>query len=61
MLTDKQKEKKIQVNRKQKERYNKDIEYRKKKQDNARKYYENKKIPNFEITFSFEPKKISFN
>lgn len=60
MPNDKETDRKYKSNIKQKERYNNDPEYRKKKQNNARKYYEKHKYGNFEITFNDEPKKLSF-
>lgn len=60
MPNEKEVDRKHKSNIKQKERYNNDPEYRKKKQNNARKYYEKHKYGNFEITFSNETKKISF-
>lgn len=51
----------IKINEKQRLKYQNNQEFRKKKQELARKYYQKKKYGNFEITFSNEPKKISFN
>lgn len=53
--------KKLTFNEKQRLKYQNNLEFRKKKQELARAYYQNKKYGNFEIIFSHETKKISFN
>lgn len=53
-------EKKMDFNEKQRLKYQNNLEFRQKKQQLARQYYQNKKYGNFEITFSNEPKKLSF-
>jgi len=52
--------KRYNINLKQKEKYKNNAEYRLKKQQNAKKYYEKKKFGTFEITFSNNTKKIYF-
>jgi len=49
------------INEKQRMKYQNNLDFRKKKQELARRYYQNKKYGNFEINFSHETKKISFN
>tara|TARA_B100000497_G_C7623322_1_gene374538 strand:- start:136 stop:306 length:171 start_codon:yes stop_codon:yes gene_type:complete len=52
--------KKLTFNEKQRLKYQNNLEFRKKKQELARQYYQNKKYGNFEITISNEIKKLSF-
>lgn len=52
--------KKLTFNEKQRLKYHNNLEFRQKKQQLARQYYQNKKWGNFEITFSNETKKLSF-
>ena len=53
--------KKLTFNEKQRLKYHNNLDFRKKKQELARQYYQNKKYGDFEITFSNETKIISFN
>lgn len=53
-------EKKLTFNEKQRLKYQNNLEFRQKKQQLARQYYQNKKYGDFQITFSNEIKKISF-
>lgn len=53
-------DKKLKFNEKQRLKYQNNLDFRKKKQESARKYYQNKKYGNFEITFSNNTKKIYF-
>lgn len=53
-------EKRIKINEKQRIKYQNNLDFRKKKQELARRYYQNKKYGNFEIIFSNETKKIYF-
>ena len=60
---DDKKQKKILFNKKQRDKYNNNIEYRNKKKEQARNYYENRKYNYKEgsvIAFSNETKKIYF-
>lgn len=56
-------DKKILFNKKQRYKYNNDLEYRNKKKTQAKQYYENRKYNYNEgpiITFSNETKKLYF-
>ena len=53
-------DKKLKFNEKQRYKYQTNLDFRKKKQELARQYYQNKKYGSFEIIFSNETKKISF-
>lgn len=52
--------KKLTFNEKQRIKYQNNLEFRKKKQELARQYYQNKKYGNFQIIFCDEPKKLYF-
>lgn len=48
------------INEKQRIKYQNNLEFRKKKQELARRYYQNKKFGSFEIVFSNESKILYF-
>ena len=52
--------KRNKINEKQRLKYQNNLDFRKRKQELARKYYQTKKYGSFEITISNEPKKICF-
>ena len=51
---------KLTFNEKQRLKYHNNLEFRKKKQELAREYYQKKKYGSFEVIFSNETKIISF-
>lgn len=52
--------KKLTFNEKQRLKYQNNLDFRKKKQELARQYYQNKKYGSFEISFSNETKILYF-
>jgi hypothetical protein len=54
-------EKRNKINEKQRLKYQNDEDFRKRKQELARKYYQHKKYGSFIILFSNEQKIISFD
>lgn len=54
-------EKRNKINEKQRLKYQNDEEFRKRKQELARKYYQHKKYGSFTISFSTEQKILSFD
>tara|TARA_B110000261_G_scaffold61571_1_gene72428 strand:+ start:165 stop:335 length:171 start_codon:yes stop_codon:yes gene_type:complete len=53
-------EKKIIFNEKQRLKYLNDLDFRNKKKEMARNYYDKKKMKDFSISICNEPKKLSF-